>query len=484
MPLTADLLAGLRDLLGDRLRTDDAALAAWSHDASIVERQPAAVAIVKSREEVSQAVRWAHETGTPVVTRGGGTSLTGAAVPGVPEVLVLDLSGLDRIVAIDGQDLVADVEAGVVTADLARAAEAQGLLYAPDPASLETSTIGGNLATNAGGARGLKYGTTRHQVLGLEVVLADGSVLQTGSRTAKNATGYGLAHLFVGSEGTLGVITRALLRLIPRPPAERTVMAAFATPEAAAALVGRILAAGILPASAELMDGFCLRSVERLAPSGLPQGAEALLLLRLDGTELAATEAQEVVAELCRGSGATEVRLPRDRTEDERLWAARRSVTGALEQVGPAKLGEDVVVPRGQVAAMLHRVAAVAERHGLPIAVFGHIGDGNLHPNILFDPARPDEVARMRAAAGELCQAALDLGGLPSGEHGIGELKKDLLPLALDPAALDLMRALKSKLDPAGILNPSKVFPDGRSLIQPPPDARPAASLFGPLPDP
>jgi glycolate dehydrogenase FAD-linked subunit len=468
-------LAPLRAAFGTRLVTEGPQLDARARDASIVTRPAAALLFAQSTADVATALRLADEMRLPIVPRGSGTSVTGSAVPPEGGGLVLDLSRMQRILEVDPDDLVAVVEPGVLTADLRRAAAAQRLFYPPDPASLETSSIGGNLATNAGGASGLKYGTTRDYVSALEVVVPGGAVLRTGARTVKNATGYALAQLFVGSEGTLGVITAATLRLLPLPTAERTVLAGFDAVEAAAAFVGRVLAAGLLPASLELMDRRAVEAASRIVPGALmgdaapsaQDGDEAIVLCRLDGTELGATEAQEAVADMARTSGARLVHLPHDRAEEDRMWAARRAVTPALEQASPARLGEDVVVPRSRIVAMVGRIREIARQRRLTIVIFGHVGDGNLHPSILFDPVDRDQVSRMRAAASDLFTAALELGGLPSGEHGIGELKKDFLPLAVDPVALELMRSLKTLLDPHGILNPGKLFPDGRSPIQP-----------------
>lgn len=418
-------------------------------------------------EEVQAILRRASAAATPVVTRGAATSLTGGPVPARPGGVVVDLVLMDRILAIEPEDMTATVEAGVVTADLQRAADAHGLFYPPDPATLATCTIGGNIATNAGGPRGLKYGVTRNYVLALEVVTADGTVLHLGGRTMKNATGYALAQLFIGSEGTLGVITGAVLKLLPRPPAERTIMAAFDRLDDAAALVVRVLASGVLPASIEIIDQACIRAVEAHRPAGLPLDVEAVMLLRVDGHPAAVAAEQEAIATLCREAGARDVRVPATTAEAERLWDARRAVSPALGRLSRHKLDEDITVPRSAIVPVMRRIADIAADRKIPIAVFGHISDGNLHPEILFDMADPDERDRMLGAASDLFTAALECGGTLSGEHGLGYLKKEFLPLAVEAPVLDLMRSLKNLLDPAGILNPGKVLPDGHSLISP-----------------
>jgi glycolate oxidase len=484
--LDAATRQALETVLGpDRLLMQAADLASHAYDATFVTRRPAAVAMVRTTDEVSAVMRIATTADVPVVTRGAATSLSGGPVPAVPGALVLDLAQMDRILAVNVRDLTVTVEAGVVTGDLQRAVESRGLFYPPDPASLRTSTIGGNLATNAGGPRGLKYGVTRHHVLALEVVLADGTVLRTGSRAIKNATGYALSHLFVGSEGTLGVITRAVLKLVPKPPADRTLLAIFDRLEDAAALVEHVLTAGIVPAAIELMDQVCIRAVESHRPFGLPTDAEAVMIFRLDGHPAAVEAEQQMVSDLCRAAGARDVRAPSTAEDAEALWAARRAVSPSLARIRPNKLSEDISVPRSAIVPMVRRIGEIAERWQLPIPVFGHISDGNLHPNILFNLRDDDERERMLGAASELFLSALEFGGTLSGEHGVGHLKKSFLPFAVSPEALVAMRAIKALFDPKGLLNPHKVLPDGPGLVEPPVGRRPAPPnpFEGPFPD-
>ncbi len=433
---------------------------AYSFDATFPQDVPDVAVTPGSTEEVAAVLRLAARERIPVHTRGAGTSLAGGAVP-VGGGIVLSLARMNRIQEIDPADGVAVVDSGVVTAELQRAVERLGLFYPPDPASLNQCTIGGNVACNAGGPRCLKYGVTKDYVLGLTVVLADGRVLRLGGRTMKNATGYQLVHLFVGSEGTLGVITEVILRLVPLPRHRSTAAVSFPTLEAASAAVTAVLSAGILPATLELMDRTTINAVEEYLAMGLPREAEALLVVEQDGNDArAAQEEVRRMAAICREHGATRVDVATSPEEREGLWRARRAVSAALGRVRPNKLGEDIVVPRSQIPAMVRRIADISARHGLPIAVFGHAGDGNLHPNILFDRRLPGELERVERAAAEIFAAALELGGTLSGEHGIGALKREFLPDALGAETVAVMRALKQALDPLSILNPHKLFPE------------------------
>ncbi|HWP63170.1 MAG TPA: FAD-linked oxidase C-terminal domain-containing protein [Candidatus Binatia bacterium] len=466
--LPADAVGALRSIVGERLLTAAVDMAAYAYDGTFLEGRPAAAVLARTTDEVAAVVRVCAAHAIPIIARGSGTSLTGGSVPTSPSALVLDLAAMNRILDVDPVNMTATVEAGVVTATLGREAARHGLFYPPDPASLAVSTIGGNLACNAGGPSGLKYGVTRDYVLALEVVLADGRIVWLGSRAMKNSSGYPLHHLFVGSEGTLGIITRAVLKLLPKPAHERTLLVGFTALEAAAALVTRVLGAGVLPAAIELVDRVCLDAVDAYRPLGLPPDLEAVLLFRHDGSEASTAAEAERVAAVAREGGAVLVRVAADEAEADELWLARRAVSPALARLRPNKLGEDVAVPRGAIVEMVRRIREISARHRLPIATFGHISDGNLHPNILFDGADADERARMLEAARDIFLAALDLGGVLSGEHGIGVLKKAFLPLAVDPMALELMRTLKGLLDPQGILNPGKVLPDGAGLVRPP----------------
>ncbi|MGH2601010.1 MAG: FAD-binding oxidoreductase, partial [Dehalococcoidia bacterium] len=403
----------------------------------------------------------AHHHRLPVHTRGAATSLSGGAVP-IGGGLVLALPRMNRIVEIDPADSLAVAQPGVITADLQRAVEAHGLFYPPDPASLNQSTIGGNVACNAGGPRCLKYGVTADYVLGMTVVLIDGSVLRLGGRTVKNVTGYQLVQLFVGAEGTLGVITEVILRLIPKPTHRSTAAAYFPTLEAASLAITTILGAGILPVTLELLDNAAINAVEDHLSLGLPRAAEAMLLLEQDGNDPPSIQLEvERMAAICRDQGATEVAVATTTAERDNLWAARRAVSPALGRIRPNKLGEDIVVPRSKIPAMVRRIGEISARHRLPIVVFGHAGDGNLHPNILFDRRLPGELERVERAAADIFTAALELGGTLSGEHGIGSLKREFLADDMGEPAVEVMRRIKAAFDPHGLLNPHKVFPEG-----------------------
>jgi glycolate oxidase len=368
---------------------------------------------------------------------------------------------MNRIIEIDEANMVAVVQPGVITADLQRDAEALGLFYPPDPQSLETCTVGGNIATGAGGPRCLKYGTTRDYVLGLQVVLPSVEIMRVGGKVLKQQVGYNLAQLFTGSEGTLGVITEATLRLIPATRFRGTLLAIFPRLEAAAETVAAIRRARVVPLVLEMMDNVCIRAVEARRSFGLPLDAETVLLIEQDGNDMGLISADLAKIEaICIEQGALEVRRAADEEEAERLREARRAVSPSVNMLRPNKVSGDLSVPPALIPAMCRRVTEIAAAHRLQIAVWGHIGDGNLHPNIMCDWADEEEMVRVRRAAREIALAAHAMGGAVSGEHGIGLIKRDLLPDTLDPAALSTMRRIKAALDPHNIMNPGKVFPD------------------------
>ena len=445
---------------GEHVHAGPAQRVAYSYDATFPQDVPDVALTPATTEEVAAILLVASREGIPVHPRGAGSSLSGGAVP-VGGGIVLSLVRMNRIIEIDPADTLAVVQPGVVTVDLQRAVEQRGLFYPPDPASLHQSTLGGNVACNAGGPRCLKYGVTKDYVLGLTVVLMDGRVLRLGGRTVKNVTGFQLVQLFVGSEGSLGVITEIILRLVPLPRYRSTAAAYFPALDAASEAVTAIMSSGILPATLEMMDRTAINIVEDFLGLGLPRSAEALLLLEQDGNDEDAARAEVAhMAAICRKLGATDVQVARDAAEREGLWRARRAVSAALGRVRPNKLGEDIVVPRSKIPAMVRRIGQISERHDLPIVVFGHAGDGNLHPNILFDRRRPGELERVERAAADIFAAALDLGGTLSGEHGIGSLKREFLVDDLGADTVDVMRAIKTALDPRALLNPHKVFPE------------------------
>jgi glycolate oxidase len=458
--LARDILAQLRAVVGpEGVQSEPAELVAYSYDATFQQRLPDAIVHPASTEQVSAILKLASLHGLPVVPRGSGTSLAGGTVPFAGGI-VLNLAQMNRILEVDPATTTATVQAGVINAQLQHAAEPLGLFYPPDPASLAQCTLGGNIACNAGGPRCLKYGVTKDYVLGLTVVLMDGRVLRLGGKLLKNATGYQLIQLFIGSEGTLGVVTEIILRLLPLPRARATAAAVFPTLDAASRAVTSVLSSGLLPATMELMDGVTLNAVEDFAHVGLPREAGAMLIIEQDGHDQASVGQEvEEIAAICRAQGALQVDVATEAVGRARLWAARRAASGALGQLRPNKLGEDIVVPRNQIPEMVRRIGEIAGQFGLVIAVFGHAGDGNLHPNILFDRRQPGELERVEQAAEAIFRAALALGGTLSGEHGVGSLKREFLRDALGDAPVDLMLAVKRLFDPQGLLNPGKLFP-------------------------
>lgn len=461
-PVTAEHVRTLVDRLGaEAVIVDPDLLATYARDETEALAFPPDVAVLPvSVEQVEVVMRLAFEERLPVVPRAAGTGLSGGALP-VCGGIVLSVERLDRIREIDERNLVAVAESGVVTADLQRAVEARGLFYPPDPSSRETCRLGGNLAEDAAGPRSLKYGTTRRWVLGVEAVLADGRRLETGGKCRKDATGYALGHLLVGSEGTLAVVTAATLRLIARPRATLTLVLPFGRLEDAAAAVERILAAGFDVAACELLEEAALTAVARVEPLPAPLvGRAAMLLLELDGDERERLlEAAAGIEALARALGGGEALVADDPAGERRLWQVRRRVGEAVKSISAYKEA-DTVVPRAALADLVHAARRAAARQGLTAICYGHAGDGNLHVNLLRGELDAAVWERRRdAAEAELFGAVLDLGGRITAEHGIGWVQRRYLPLALSPAALELTEAVKRAFDPRGILNPGKVLP-------------------------
>jgi len=449
----ADLLAGV--LQADRIATEPRVLAAHRHDRSGWEPAglPGAVVFPHNADEVAAVLRTAHAAGIPVVPRGAGTGLSGAATA-VDGEIVLSTARLDRILELNPDDEIAVVQPGVITAELDRAAADHGLCYPPDPGSVEISTIGGNIATNAGGLRCAKYGVTRESVLGLEVVLADGTRIHTGRRTVKGVTGYDLTGLFVGSEGTLGVVVGAVVRLLPRPVSTATLAAYFEDVDRAAAAVARIREQRLRPAIAELLDSAALAAVDAAEGTDNSARGGALLLVQTDGAG-AAAEARAVLAAV--RPIAAEVALTQSPAEAAALLRARRRALPALERLGRVLI-EDIAVPRSRIAEALTEVSRIAGCHGVRVATLAHAADGNLHPIFVLDDAVGPVPDAVWAAAGEMFRTALRLGGTLTGEHGVGLLKRRWVAEELGEDALALHRRIKLAFDPRGILNPGKAF--------------------------
>jgi glycolate oxidase len=434
-------------------------LAVYSYDGTFAEGQPDLIVLPDTTEQVSRVVRLAGEAGVPIVPRGMGSGLAAGSIPMPGGGIVICLTRMNHILEIDPQNATVTVEAGVVTADLQKEVEKLGLFYPPDPSSIRHSTIGGNIACNAGGPRCLKYGVTGDYVLGLTVVLADGQILTTGGKPIKDVTGYDLNSLFTGSEGTLGLITAALLRLIAKPTHASTALAEFISLDDASRTVNAILSAGILPATLELMDQTAITCIEEAMHLGLPTDVEASLLIETDGTNQQAVESEiEACVQICQGNGARSVKRAQNETERNNLWKARRSISPSLARKAPNKLGEDITVPRSAIPEVVKRLRAISAQYGLPIVIFGHAGDGNLHPNILFDKRQPEQWAKVEQMVDEIFETSLALGGTLSGEHGVGALKRPYLEKALGPVSVEVQRQIKRALDPMNILNPGKVF--------------------------
>lgn len=456
--VTGNLLDRLRaGLPPEAVLSDPDVTASYANDMAsfCVAGAPAVVVLPRTVEQVQHVMRIATELRVPVVPQGARTGLSGAANAS-DGCIVLSLTKMDRILEINPVDRVAVVEPGVVNATLSRAVNEHGLYYPPDPSSWEMCTIGGNIGTASGGLCCVKYGVTAEYVLGLDVVLADGRLMSTGRRTAKGVAGYDLTRLFVGSEGSLGIVVRAVLALKPMPPRQLVLAAEFASAADACDAVCRIMAGGHVPSLLELMDRTTLKAVNDLAHMGLPESTEALLLAAFDTPDPAADLA--AVGALCEAAGATEVVPADDVAESELLLKARRLSLTALEAVKGTSMIDDVCVPRSRLGELLEGVERIAEKHRLTIGVCAHAGDGNTHPTVCFDAQDPDESRRARESFDEIMALGLELGGTITGEHGVGILKKEWLAREIGPVGVEMQRAVKQVFDPLGLLNPGKLF--------------------------
>src|SRR5687767_1778990 len=459
MQLAQSIIADLRRIVGEKnVLTGAEDLIPYSFDGTAaLQQMPGCVVFSESTAHVSEVLKVANATRTPVVTRGSGTGLSGGSLP-VTDCIVLCTVKMTRILELDRANLTMLVEPGVTTLQIADAASAAGLFYPPDPGSMKISTIGGNVAENSGGLRGLKYGVTRNYVMGLEVVLPSGEVLWTGNKCVKDVAGYSMRDLFIGSEGTLGVMTKVLLRLIPKPAAKKTMVATFDQMDKAAQTVSAIIAAQIIPCTLEFLDRTTIHCVEDYAKVGLPLNCEALLLMETDGHPAVVADEAAQMERIARENGSMDVRVAKDDAEAARLATARRSAFAALARVAPTTILEDATVPRSELARMIRFVENAAKKYKLRIGTFGHMGDGNLHPTFLTDERNKDEMHRVEEAFKEIFAEAVRLGGTITGEHGIGLAKKSFLPSFAGEAQMRVMRELRRVLDPNGILNPGKMF--------------------------
>src|SRR3954462_15210808 len=458
--LTTTWVRELQDALGpDSVLTDPDVTAAYARDQAMLAEAglPAAVVLPRSTEEVSAVLRLASRHGIPVVPRGAGSGLVGAA-NAIDGGITLVLTRMDAVLEISAADRLAVVQPGVVNKTLRDAVREHGLFYPPGPARYDWCTLGGNLAMNSGGLCCVKYGVTADYVLGLEVVLADGRVLRTGRRTVKGVAGYDLARLFVGSEGTLGVITEATLSLRPAPQQPITLAAAFGTTAQAGQTVERVVTSGLVPSLLEIMDQTCIRTVNAALKTDLDPDTRALLLAQSDSGGAVAAREIEALAQLCEEAGADFVHSTDDPAEGDLLLAARRMALPALEQVGGSMLIDDVAVPRSTIARFLDGCDEIAAHREVVIGVVGHAGDGNMHPTVCFDGTDADQRERAYGAFDDILELGLSLGGTITGEHGVGNIKVDWLEREIGPVALDVHRSIKAALDPQGLLNPGKVF--------------------------
>jgi len=451
------LREALQGVVGEANFTDHLIdMVSYSYDASEHSARPWCALWPQSTEQVSGVLELACKWEVPVIPRGAGTGLSGMAVPARGGI-VLDLTRMNRILRISVEDRLAVVQPGVVYAALEKALAPLGFFFPPDPASGMVSTLGGNVATNAGGVKGAKYGTTRDYVLGLQVVLPDGRIMRTGSRAMKSVSGYDLTRLFVGSEGTLGVVTEITLKINPRPPVTSTALATFDDLEDAGRAVTQIMNSGIVPSVLEILGKETIAAINQNTDLDLPE-VDAMLLAEADGYTRAETDFQiERVLEVFRRNSPREVKKAKDEDEAAQLWKARKSAYAVLARIKTHFVLEDVTVPMGNVTALLRGIREIARKYDIQIATFGHAGDGNLHPQILYDGYDPDQVRRMEAASADLFRLAVSLDGTLSGEHGIGLSKAPYMTLEHDPVAMDVMRGIKRMLDPCNILNPGKM---------------------------
>lgn len=457
--LNPECTAKLCAIVGEKhFRDDPEALVAHSYDGTpMLQSLPEGVIYPASTQEVSDIMKVLSEYKIPLVSRGSGSNLCGGTVP-VEGGVIMVMHRMNRILEVDRDNLTATVQPGLITAELISHIEGMGLFYPPDPSSMKISTIGGNIAECSGGLRGLKYGTTKDYVIGLEAVLANGSVIRTGGKLMKDVAGYDLTKLLVGSEGTLAIITEATLKLIPPPKAKKTMLAMYRDLYGAARTVSRIIESKIIPATLEFMDNPTIRVVDDFAKLGLPLDMEAILLIEQDGDPEAVERDMERIREICAAESADRVDVAESREEAEKLLTARRSAFTALARLRPTTILEDATVPRSRIADMVLRINEIAKKYNVTIATFGHAGDGNLHPTATTDARDTEEIHRVEAAFAEIFEASIELGGTITGEHGVGVVKAPYLEWKVGGPGIEVMRGIKAAFDPHNLLNPGKVF--------------------------
>jgi len=459
MPAPAEIFQTLSGIFpSDAILSAPEDLIPYSFDGTaVLQQMPVGVVFARTTEQVAELVKAANAKNFPIVTRGSGTGLSGGSVPS-EGCIVLCLSQMNRILEVDTKNLTLTAEAGTVTLAIAEAADKVGLFYPPDPGSMKISTIGGNVAENSGGLRGLKYGVTRDYIMGLEIVLPSGEVIFTGNKCVKDVAGYSLRDLFIGSEGTLGIITKVLIALIPKPAARKTLLATFDRMEDAANTVSAIIEAKIIPCTLEFLDRVTINCVEDYMNMGLPREAAAILLMESDGHPVAVEEEAARMAEICSSFGAREVKVAQTEAEALLLATARRAAFSSLARLAPTTILEDATVPRSELAKMVARIQHVAEKYQLKVGTFGHMGDGNLHPTFLTNEKNTEEMHRVEEAMVEIFDYAIELGGTITGEHGVGLAKKAFLKKAIGDLNLEVMKQIRKSFDPNGVLNPGKIF--------------------------
>lgn len=453
------LIKDFEDLLGkENVFTSEADRQSYSFDSAVLPSvTPAIVLRPTTAEQLGQCVKKLYEAGVPMTVRGAGTNLSGGTIPDSVDSAVILTTGLNRIIEINSNDLYAVVEPGVITAQFAAEVAKKGLFYPPDPGSQTVSTLGGNIAENAGGLRGLKYGVTKDYLMGIEFFDSTGALVRSGSRTVKCVTGYNLPGLMIQSEGTLGIISQAVMKLIPPPQASQALMAVFADMQDAAEAVAGIIAAHILPCTLEFLDNNTIVRVDDFTHAGLPREAGAILLIEVDGHPAQVADDAAAVEKVLKANHATAVHVPKDAEEKNRLWEARRQALPVLARCRPTTVLEDATVPRSQIPAMMKAVNEIAAKHKVEVGTFGHAGDGNLHPTFLCDKRDKEEFARVEAAVDEMFDVAIRLQGTLSGEHGIGTAKAKWLEKETGRGAIEFSRRLRRALDPKGLLNPTKM---------------------------